>query len=353
MTSSSDSTRLTYREAGVDIDAADRAVAAFAPHAATTHRAGVIEALGGFGALFSLGDAGFGPTGEDDTILVSATDGVGTKLLIAAALGRHDTIGQDCVAMCVNDVLTTGATPLFFLDYIASGKLDHDQAVAVVASIARACATARCALIGGETAELPGMYRAGTYDVAGFCVGAARRRDLFRRDAIQAGDRLVGLASTGLHSNGFSLARAVIERAGLDLSAHYPQLHDARTLGEVLLTPTALYGAALGAARRAAPVMGAAHITGGGVIENLPRILPPGLGATLKRSSWPVPPIFPFLTTHGGVAQAEQDRVWNMGLGLLLVVRGDTSAAINAAQAAGCDAWEVGVIRGGEGVLIE
>jgi phosphoribosylformylglycinamidine cyclo-ligase len=353
MSSSSDNkVSLTYRDSGVHLAAPDRAVDAFKPLAAKTHRPGVMEGLGGFGALFSLGAAGFGPTGDDDTVLVSATDGVGTKLKLAFELNRHDTIGIDCVAMCVNDVLTTGAQPLFFLDYIATGKLSEQQVVAVVSGIADGCATSRCALLGGETAEMPGFYNAGEYDVAGFCVGAARRSDLWRPDAVQPGDRLLGLASTGLHSNGFSLARAIITRAGLDLHATYPALGASATLGELLLTPTALYGAALGAMRQAAQVFGAAHITGGGILENLPRILPPGLGAHITRAAWPVPPIFPFLATHGGVAQAEQDRVWNMGVGLVVIVRGDAAPAIAAAKAAGIEAWEIGAVVSGEGVVV-
>ena len=346
MTSSDDTSPgpITYRDAGVDLDQADRAVRAFDPLARATRRPGVMEGLGGFGALFSLGQAGFGPTGDDETILVSATDGVGTKLKLACALDRHDTIGVDCVAMCVNDVLTTGAQPLFFLDYLATGKLDPIQAAAVVKGIARACAESRCALIGGETAELPGLLAAGEYDVAGFCVGAARRRELWRPEDVQAGDVLVGLASTGMHSNGFSLARAIIARAGLDLHAVYPTLDASRTLGEVLLTPTALYGAALGAMRQAAPITSAAHITGGGVPANLPRALPAHLTYTLRRGAWPTPAIFPFLAAHGRVAPDEQARVWNMGLGMIVAVRGDARAAIDAAHSVGCDAWEVGCV---------
>ncbi len=303
---------LRYRDAGVDIDAGNSLVERIKPLAAATARSGVTDGLGGFGALFDLGDAGF-----RDPVLVAATDGVGTKLRLAIDTGRLDTVGIDLVAMCVNDLVCQGAEPLFFLDYFATGRLDVEAAASVIAGIAEGCLAAGAALIGGETAEMPGMYAAGDFDLAGFAVGAMERGMGLPKN-IAAGDVLVGLASNGVHSNGFSLVRRVVEASGLGWNDPAP-FAGKETLGAALLTPTRIYVKPLMAAHWAGALHGAAHITGGGLSENLPRILPPGLGARIDLDSWSLPPVFRWLREAGNIPEDEMLRTFNCGIGMVLV----------------------------------
>ena len=303
---------LTYKDAGVDIDLGDELVERIKPLARLTRIPEVVADVGGFAGLCAV------PGGIEDPILVSGTDGVGTKLEIAFATGVHDTIGQDLVAMCVNDVITCGARPLFFLDYFATGKLSLEVAEAVVAGIARACKGAGCALLGGETAELPGMYAEGVYDLAGFAVGVVARKKLIDGRRVAAADVVLALRSSGLHSNGYSLARHILSRSGLSL-VERPAALAGRSLGDVLLEPTRLYPAAVRAVLDAGIDLRAmSHITGGGLPGNLPRVLPEGLGARL--CAWDAPPIFSFLRAAGDVALPEMRRTFNMGIGLVLVV---------------------------------
>jgi phosphoribosylformylglycinamidine cyclo-ligase len=318
---------LTYRDAGVDIDAGDEVVARIGPLARSTYRPEVMGELGGFGALFR-----FDASRYREPVLVSSTDGVGTKLKVAFLLDRHDTIGIDLVAMCVNDVVVQGAEPLFLLDYFACGRLDPRRAAEVVAGIAAGCREAGCALIGGETAEMPGFYAEGEYDLAGFAVGAAERVRLLPSPDVRPGDRLVGLPSSGLHSNGFSLARRIVfERLGLAPTATVDALGRGTTVGEALLVPTRIYVRPLLACLEAGlPVLAAAHVTGGGLVENVPRVLPRGTRAVLDRRAWEAPPIFRFLQEAGRVADAEMLRTFNCGLGMVLVVR---PAGVEAALA--------------------
>jgi len=305
---------LTYRDAGVDIEAGNALVDAIGPMARATARAGVMGGLGGFGALFDLKAAGF-----EDPVLVSGTDGVGTKLMLAFETGRHDTVGIDLVAMCANDVLAQGAEPLFFLDYFATGQLDAGVAEAVVSGIAEGCRQAGCALIGGETAEMPGMYPPGHYDLAGFVVGAAERSAMLpRMDEMVAGDLLIGLPSSGAHSNGYSLIRKVVARTGTALDAPCPFAPG--SLGDVLLAPTRLYPRLVLPLVRAGMVKGLAHITGGGITENVPRMLPAGLGAHIDFDAWTPPALFDWLQTEGAIEDAEMRRTFNMGIGLVIAV---------------------------------
>ena len=301
---------LTYKEAGVDIDAGEALVEAIKPAAAATSRPGVMDGLGGFGAMFDLRAAGFA-----DPILVAATDGVGTKLKLAIETGRLDSVGVDLVAMCVNDLVCQGAEPLFFLDYFTTGALDVDHAAAVVRGIAKGCEDAGCALIGGETAEMPGLYAKGDFDLAGFAVGAMERGRALPL-AIQPGDQLIGLPSSGVHSNGFSLVRRIVALSGLDWDSPAPFAN--ASLGEALLEPTRIY---VSAAKQAIAAGAAAfaHITGGGLDENLPRALPSGLGATIDLSAWKRPPVFYWLAQTGGVAEPEMRRTFNCGLGMIVV----------------------------------
>jgi phosphoribosylformylglycinamidine cyclo-ligase len=311
---------LTYAEAGVDIDAGNALVERIKPAARRTQRAGTMSGLGGFGALFDLKAAGY-----KDPILVAATDGVGTKLKIAIENGVVDGVGVDLVAMCVNDLICQGAEPLFFLDYFATGKLDVNHATAVIEGIAKGCEGSGCALIGGETAEMPGMYSGGDFDLAGFAVGAMERgHDL--PSGIEPGDVLLGLASDGLHSNGFSLVRKVVEVEGLAWDAQAP--FEKRPLGEALLTPTRLYVRPLLTALRAGGVAGLAHITGGGLTENLPRVLPEGCGARIDLTSWTLPPVFRWLASAGGLAQAEMLKTFNAGVGMVVVAKADRAGHI-------------------------
>jgi phosphoribosylformylglycinamidine cyclo-ligase len=314
--------RDAYRDAGVDIDAGDALVERIAPLARSTNRPGVIGGLGGFGALFSLMAAGR----WRDPVLVSGTDGVGTKLLVAQKLGRHDTIGIDLVAMCVNDIAVAGAEPLFFLDYFATGKLGVDEAADVVSGIAEGCRRAGCALIGGETAEMPGMYAPGHYDLAGFAVGAVERAEILDGASVQAGDALVGIPSTGLHSNGYSLVRRLLLEGESALPLDRDPGGLGRSLGDELLVPTQIYVRTI---RELRPrLRAAAHITGGGLPGNVPRVVPRGLHAVFERGSWPVPPIFGLLQKLGGLSEHEMLRTFNCGLGLVLAVRAADADAV-------------------------
>ena len=332
-------TSMTYRAAGVDIDAGDALVERIKPLARSTNRAGVMGGLGGFGALFDLRAAGF-----IDPVLVSTTDGVGTKLKIAIDTGLHDFVGIDLVAMCVNDLVVQGAEPLFFLDYFATGKLDVEAAARVVAGIAEGCRQAGCALVGGETAEMPGMYAKGDYDLAGFAVGAAERARLLPKD-VAPGDTILGLASSGLHSNGFSLVRRIVEAGNAGWAAPAP--FGSLTLGAELLKPTRIYVKSLLALHRAGLMKAAAHITGGGLPGNLPRVLPAGLLAVVDASTWPLPPAFRWLARVGGVAAQEMLRVFNCGIGMA-VVTADPDAARAMLEAAGETVFAIGRIEAGE-----
>ena len=304
----------TYRDSGVDIDAGDEFVDRIKPLVRSTFRPEVLGDLGGFGGMF-----GFQAKKYQDPVLVSGTDGVGTKLKIAFLMDRHDTVGIDLVAMCVNDIAVSGAEPLFFLDYFATGKLSVSKAEQVVTGIAEGCRQAGCALIGGETAEMPSFYPEGEYDLAGFAVGAVDRPKIIDGRTIAPGDVILGLASSGLHSNGYSLARRVLfDQAKLTVSSQPPELD--RPLGEILLTPTRIYAKQILALIQEFPVKGIAHITGGGITENLPRVLPAGMRARIYRSRWVVPPIFSVISTLGSVERDEMYRVFNMGIGLILVV---------------------------------
>ncbi len=304
-----------YAAAGVDIDAGNRLVELIKPLVRATARPGAAAEIGGFGGLFDLAAAGF-----NDPILVAATDGVGTKVKIAIETGRHDTIGIDLVAMSVNDLVVQGAEPLFFLDYFACGKLDPAAAAAVVAGVARACRQVRCALIGGETAEMPGLYQPGEYDLAGFAVGAVGRADLLPRTDIAAGDVVVGLAASGVHSNGFSLVRKVVAETGLAWTAPAP-FEPSRTLGESLLTPTRLYvQSCLAAIRNTKAVKALAHITGGGFVDNIPRVLPPGFSIAVELDRVPVLPVFKWLARAGRIGEMEMLRTFNCGVGMIAIL---------------------------------
>jgi phosphoribosylformylglycinamidine cyclo-ligase len=328
----------------VDIDAGDALVEAIKPLARATARPGSDAGLGGFGALFDLKAAGY-----KDPILVATTDGVGTKLMIAIAANRHDTIGIDLVAMCVNDLVVQGAEPLFFLDYFATGKLNVAQATGIVAGIARACREVGCTLVGGETAEMPGMYRKGAYDLAGFAVGAVERGAALDGSRVAAGDVVLGLASSGLHSNGFSLVRRVVETLDLAYDAPAPFAPDA-TLAEALLVPTRLYVKGCRAALAAGGVKAFAHITGGGLVENVPRVLPERLAAELDCRAWSVPPVFRWLAEKGRVARAELARTFNCGIGMVAIVDPAAEARVAAAlAAAGERVWRIGRIVPTEG----
>jgi len=334
---------LTYADAGVDIDAGNALVERIKPAAKATSRPGVMGGLGGFGALFDLKAAGY-----SDPVLVAATDGVGTKLRIAIDTGIVDRIGIDLVAMCVNDLVCQGAEPLFFLDYFATGKLDVDQAVRIVTGIARGCEAAGCALIGGETAEMPGMYPRGDFDLAGFAVGALERGAELPA-GVQAGDVLLGLASDGVHSNGYSFVRKVVERSGLSWDAPAP--FGGGTLGAALLTPTRLYVRPALAAIRAGGVHGLAHVTGGGLTENPPRVLPAGLGCEIELGAWALPPVFRWLAETAGMAEAELCKTFNCGIGMVLVVAEDRAAALaDLLRAAGETVTRIGRVVEGQGV---
>jgi phosphoribosylformylglycinamidine cyclo-ligase len=317
---------LTYADAGVDIDAGNRMVELIKPHVRSTRRRGADAEIGGFGGLFDLKAAGF-----VDPILVAANDGVGTKVKIAIESGMHRTVGIDLVAMCVNDLVVQGAEPLFFLDYYATGKLNPQAGAAVVEGIAAGCREAGCALIGGETAEMPGLYAEGDYDLAGFAVGAAERGHLLPRDDINAGDIVFGLPSSGVHSNGFSLVRRIVAREGLAWDARAP-FDSGRSLAEALLVPTRIYVKPLLAALKATPnIKALAHITGGGFPENLPRVLPKSLGVALDLSQILVSPVFRWLAQSGGVAETEMLRTFNCGIGMIVVAARDARDEVASA----------------------
>jgi len=327
---------LSYRDAGVDIDEGDALVDAIKPFAKRTLRPEVLAGIGGFGALMEI------PKKYRQPVLVSGTDGVGTKLKLAFALGRHDTVGIDLVAMSVNDVLVQGAEPLFFLDYFACGRLDKAVATEVIKGIARGCELAGCALIGGETAEMPGMYPEGEYDLAGFCVGVVEKEQIINGRSIVPGDVVLGLASSGLHSNGFSLVRKIIERANPDLQADF----HGRALADVLMEPTRIYVKSALALMQALAVKGLAHITGGGITGNVPRMLPGGTRAVIDAKSWPRPPLFEWLKKEGGVAEDEMHRVFNCGIGMVVVVaREHVAQATKLLSGAGETVWTIGRIE--------
>lgn len=329
-------TPLTYRDAGVDIEAGDALVEAIKPLAERTRRPGWLAGLGGFGSLFAL------PAGLKEPVLVAGTDGVGTKLKLAIDTGRHEHIGIDLVAMCVNDVVVQGAEPLFFLDYFASARLDLAVAQTIIAGIARGCEQAGCALVGGETAEMPGLYADGDYDLAGFCVGVVEKARIIDGSGVRAGDALIGLASSGVHSNGFSLVRRILNDARATLDTPFQE----RTLADALLAPTRIYVRAVLALARALPLSAAAHITGGGLPGNVPRVLPPRTRAIIDTQAFVRPPIFDWLQAQGGVARDEMFRTFNCGLGMVLVVpAADAEAAMALLKTHGEDARLVGRIE--------
>jgi phosphoribosylformylglycinamidine cyclo-ligase len=335
-------TSLSYRDAGVDIDAGDELVERIKPLAKKTLREGVLGGIGGFGALFEV------PKRYKEPVLVSGTDGVGTKLRLAFDLNRHDTVGQDLVAMSVNDILVLGAESLFFLDYFACGKLDVDTAAAVVGGIAKGCELAGCALIGGETAEMPGMYPAGEYDLAGFAVGVVEKsKAIDGKSTIVPGDVVLGLASSGAHSNGYSLVRKIIERSKPDLNAKFD---GERTLADVVMAPTRIYVKQVLATMEKVNLKGMAHITGGGLLENVPRVLPENTVAELEKAAWPRPKLFDWMQAEGNVAENEMHRVFNCGIGLVVVVAAaDADAAMAELTAQGEAVYRIGKIRARQG----
>ncbi len=326
---------LTYRDSGVDIDAGDALVENIKPFAKRTTRPEVLAGIGGFGALCGL------PAKYREPVLVSGTDGVGTKLKLAFELKRHDTIGIDLVAMSVNDILTQGAEPLFFLDYFACGKLDVATATAVVKGIAAGCEQSGCALIGGETAEMPGMYPSGEYDLAGFAVGVVEKSKIITGSTIKSGDAVLGLASSGAHSNGYSLVRRIIVEKKVDLNSQL----DGKPLADLILAPTRIYVKPVLALMQNIAVKGLAHITGGGIVDNLPRVLAKNLTAHIDGKSWPRPPLFEWLQEQGNVAEAEMLRVFNCGIGMVVIVaEDDAKAAADSLRAAGETVWQIGRI---------
>ncbi|MDE2197229.1 MAG: phosphoribosylformylglycinamidine cyclo-ligase [Gammaproteobacteria bacterium] len=335
---------LTYRDAGVDIDAGDALVERIKPAALRTRRPEVLGGIGGFGALVEI------PARYRHPVLVSGTDGVGTKLKLAVDSHRHDSIGIDLVAMCVNDVVVQGAEPLFFLDYYAAGRLDVDTAATVVTGIARGCELAGCALVGGETAELPGMYSGQDYDLAGFAVGVVEKEKIIDGSLVAAGDVIIGLASSGPHSNGYALIRKVLAVSG----AAFQQQVSGRALIDHLLEPTRIYVKPLLQLMEQVPLHALAHITGGGLLENIPRVIPEGLGVRLDSAAWPRPPVFAWLQQQGAIADQEMYRTFNMGLGMVVCVApADAARTLELLNRAGEQAWRVGQVeRGPEGVAL-
>lgn len=336
---------ITYKDAGVDIDAGNASVELIKPYVKATNRPEVVGGLGGFGGLFA-----FDKSKYENPILVSGTDGVGTKLKLAFDMNKHDTIGIDAVAMCVNDILVSGAEPLFFLDYVGLGKLDPEQLAQVVKGVAEGCMQAHCALVGGETAEMPGFYPAGEYDVAGFCVGVVDRDKIIDGSHIRPGDAVIGLPSSGLHSNGFSLVRKLIyETAGMKNEDILD--NDGRTLGEVLLTPTVIYVKPVLALLEALPgvVKGMAHITGGGLLENVPRILPDNVNVAVDKSAWLEPAIFGKLRESGNLDDGEMYKTFNMGIGYVIITAAEDADKVMAQLAAsGQNAYKIGVVEDGD-----
>ncbi|MFC4270240.1 phosphoribosylformylglycinamidine cyclo-ligase [Sneathiella chungangensis] len=344
MNSDSSKKSYSYKDAGVDIVAGNSLVEAIKPLAASTRRAGADADLGGFGAIFDPRAAGF-----KDPLLISATDGVGTKLKVAIDMNRHDTVGIDLVAMCVNDLVVQGAEPLFFLDYFATGGLDVSAARDIIKGIAEGCRQAGCALIGGETAEMPGMYAKGDYDLAGFTVGAVERDDLLKADSLDDGNVLLGLASSGLHSNGFSLVRKIVGDFKLDYAAPAP-FDSSITLGDALIAPTRIYVKSCLEAVRAKHILALSHITGGGLYENIPRVLPKHLAARLDAKSWPLPPLFRWLAELGNIEAKELATTFNCGLGMVVVVPAEKAeAATKMLTAAGETVYRIGELVAREG----
>ena len=332
----SNAAQLSYRDAGEDIDAGDRLVENIKPFAKRTLRPEVLTGIGGFGALFEISKQYQNP------VLVSGTDGVGTKLKLAFQLKKHDSIGIDLVAMSVNDILEQGAEPLFFLDYFACGKLDVQTATAVISGIAKGCELSGCALIGGETVEMPGMYPHDEYDLAGFAVGIVEKNRIITGAMIQEGDIVLGLASSGAHSNGYSLIRKIIERNQIDLSVDF----DGKSLGDAIMAPTRIYVKPLLELMKQLPIKGLAHITGGGLVENIPRILPDQVMAALQKNSWEMPPLFHWLQQQGNVSDHEMARVFNCGIGMVVVVApADAESAMNKLRASGESVWQIGEIK--------
>jgi len=332
----SDKTSISYRDAGVDIEAGDALVEQIKPFAKRTMRPEVLGGIGGFGSLFAV------PKKFNEPILVSGTDGVGTKLKLAFELNKHDTVGIDLVAMSVNDILVQGAEPLFFLDYFACGKLEVGVAAQVIKGIAEGCEQSGCALVGGETAEMPGMYPAGEYDLAGFAVGCVDKANLINGTTIAAGDVVLGLASSGAHSNGYSLIRKLIEKSGIDFESDF----HGRKFKDVVMAPTRIYVKSLLKLIEAMPVKGMAHITGGGITENIPRVLPEGLTAEIKASGWELPPLFQWLQAQGNIVPSEMYKTFNCGIGMAIIMAKEDAAAAKALlEASGETVFEIGHIR--------
>lgn len=337
----------SYEASGVNLEAGYEVVSRIKKHVSSTNRTGCMGGIGAFGGMFDLGSLHY-----KHPILVSGTDGVGTKLKIAFALDKHDTIGIDAVAMCVNDVLAQGAEPLIFLDYVAVGKNRPEVVESIVAGVAEGCRQAGCALVGGETAEMPGMYAPDDYDIAGFTVGAVEKENLIDGSKVSLGDLLIGIPSTGVHSNGFSLVRKIVADAGLDLNEKYDETGD-KTLGEVLLTPTAIYVKPVLKLISEVSVHGVAHITGGGFDENIPRILPQGYGVEIEEGSWEILPIFRLLEKYGHIPHREMFNIFNMGIGMVLAVAAeDSSRALESLQSQGLKPSVIGKVVNGNGVTI-
>lgn len=340
MSTNTENTSVTYRDAGVDIEAGDALVEQIKPFAKRTMRPEVMAGIGGFGSLFSM------PEKFKEPVLVSGTDGVGTKLKLAFELNMHDTVGIDLVAMSVNDILVQGAEPLFFLDYFACGKLEVGTAVAVVKGIAEGCEQSGCALVGGETAEMPGMYPAGEYDLAGFVVGCVEKSKIITGKTIAAGDVVLGLASSGAHSNGYSLIRKLIEKSGVDFESDADGFFAGKKFKDVVMAPTKIYVKALSKLVEALPVKGMAHITGGGITENIPRVLPAGLTAEIHAESWELPLLFKWLQAQGNIADSEMYKTFNCGIGMAIIMAEEHVAAAQALlEAAGETVIKMGVIR--------
>ena len=332
---------LSYKDAGVDIDAGNALVEKIKTSVASTHRPGVVGSIGGFGGLFELPAERY-----KKPVLVSGTDGVGTKLKLAIETGKHDTIGIDLVAMCVNDILVLGAEPLYFLDYYATGQLDTDIAADVVEGIAEGCRQSNAALIGGETAEMPGMYGKGDYDLAGFCVGVVEKDDIIDGSKVAVGDVMIGIASSGPHSNGYSLVRKIIEHSGADING---SLEDGQRIADALLAPTRIYVRTIHALLGDFDIHAMAHITGGGLLENIPRVLPEGAQAVVDAGSWQMPAVFDWLQQNGNVVDEEMYRTFNCGVGMVLVVAAsDSDAILDKLQDIGEQAWKLGDIRDGD-----
>lgn len=339
--------KLTYKEAGVDTKEGERAVSLMKPHVKKTFNENVLTGLGGFGSLFRLDVKDM-----EEPVLVSGTDGVGTKLKLAFLMDKHDTVGQDCVAMCVNDILCQGAKPLFFLDYIATGKVKAEKIADIVKGIADGCVLAGCALVGGETAEMPDFYSDGEYDMAGFAVGVVDKGKMIDGSKIREGNVVIGIASSGIHSNGYSLVRKLFfDKMGMSVSHQVEEL--GTTLGEALITPTKIYAEACRAAFKSAEINGIVHITGGGFYENIPRIIPEGLGVSIRLGSWELPPIFKYIQRMGGIELEEMFSTFNMGIGMMMIVDGGKKdEVLTALEKAGEKAAVIGEIVKGKGVSI-